>query len=365
MRISRIRNLLPALFFAGVATLLPGHGAFAEADDLLLGPEYPIEVAVPFPAALLHWLDSLASLEGPGQSGGKTMGAHADEYLRAFGEPGDEDRELLEAYGRVRFRDASLQVRALRAGLDGEPSRLLSAFLEADTLGSALAAASELIPADDMTTLRATVRRFEPRYRRVWENGIVPRRFLRDFHDDPRSATLRSLLLDVARFYGVDPRAMRRPRVVLVPVPSGAGTHAQAIGRTLLLEIRPPDGLPEQASVLVHENAHFLFAEMDPARREALKAVFGRHGPDGRAAWGVLREALPTALGQGVADRLLRPDGWSMKLGWYHREEVDRYAKAIYSLVRKQIASGGRFDEVFAERLWERYPRRLRGTRDR
>ena len=352
-----MRTLAPTL--VGLVVVCAGASrAEAGPEEHLLGPAYPIEVAVPFPGALLHWLDSLATLQGPGQSGGKTIGAHADEYIRTFGEPSQEDRELLEAYGRVRFRDARVQVRSARLGLGGDPSRLLAAFLEADTLGAALEAASGILPGEDVEVLRTTVRRFESRYRRIWSKGVVPRRFLREVRDDPRSDELRSLLLEVARFYGVDPIEMQRPRLVLVPVPSGSGTHAQAIGRTLLLEIRPPDGLPEQASVLVHENAHFLFAEMAPERREALERVFRRHGETGATAWGVLREALPTALGQGLADRALRPKGWSTRLPWYHRD-----AKAIYPLVRKQIEAGGEFDEVFAERLWERYPGRSARSR--
>jgi len=348
------RSRVAIALAASLVAWVPSAASLAAAP-LLLGSSYPIEVAVAFPGAMLHWLDSLASLEGPGQSGGKTIGSHADEYRRTFGPPTTEEEAMLRSYGEVRFRFAREEIRRIKAGANGNPNRLLEAFLQSDTMGEAMAAAEDLLPEQDFATLHRTLRRFESRYRRVWADGHVPRRFLRNLKDDPGTVQLTRLLIAVARFYGVDPLEMPRPRVVLVPVPSGNGTHAQAVGRALLLEIRPPDRLAEQASVLVHENAHFLFAEMDPVRRRAIAEVFLRHGREGAAAWGLLREALPTALGQGVADRLLRPDGWSDRLAWYHRDDVDRYAKAIFPLVRKQIESGGSFDEDFAERLWRKY----------
>jgi hypothetical protein len=46
------------------------------------------------------------------------------------------------------------------------------------------------------------------------------------------------LLAKIVRFYDVDPLAVPPPRLALVPVPSGFGTHAEAIGGVLLLEIR-------------------------------------------------------------------------------------------------------------------------------
>jgi hypothetical protein len=75
------------------------------------------------------------------------------------------------------------------------------------------------------------------------------------------------------------------------------------------------------------------------------------------SAWLALDEALPTALGQGVADRVFRPLSWSKKVQWYHAPDVDTYAKAIYPLVLDALASGRSIDEAFVKNAIDVYPR--------
>ena len=73
-------------------------------------------------------------------------------------------------------------------------------------------------------------------------------------------------------------------------------------------------------------------------------------------AWATLLEALPTALGQGVFDRAFRRGAWSRKNFWYHRPEVDAYAKAIYPIVDEAFRDGARFDADLARRLLAAWP---------
>jgi hypothetical protein len=70
----------------------------------------------------------------------------------------------------------------------------------------------------------------------------------------------------------------------------------------------------------------------------------------------MLNEALPTALGQGVADHAFRPNAWSTGAPWYHTPEVDRYAKSIYKLVNRAVATGAKFDEAFLREAVRLYP---------
>jgi hypothetical protein len=177
----------------------------------------------------------------------------------------------------------------------------------------------------------------------------VPRAFLRSAQEDPALPRLDALLVRLARFYGVPPDGAPRPRLLLVPVPAGWGTHAYALRRTLLLEIREGDRLADQAAVVVHENAHFMFSRIPAARQERLEAAARAVSPTGADAWALLHEALPTALGQGVADRAFSTD-WSTRGHWYHRPDVDRYAKALMPLVDRTLAEGGGLDEVFVTR---------------
>ena len=78
-------------------------------------------------------------------------------------------------------------------------------------------------------------------------------------------------------------------------------------------------------------------------------------GARAREAWNVLAEALPTAIAQGVAAERFEPDDWSMRQPWYHRVEVDRYAKLLHPLVRGTLARDGKFDRAFLERALALY----------
>jgi len=332
------RRLLPILLLL----LLPLSSTLADTvshEPLLLGPAYPIEVAVSLPAALLHWLDSLAGLDGPGATAGKTVNAHRLEFVRLFGPPDAETNERLRGFALAR---AGVARRLPRDRRDA----LTYAFFEAETLDAALQSAASVATADELVALRRAFETFEPRYRQIWSDGAEPRRFLSSATRDERAADLAALLVRIARFYGVGAAESPHPRIVLVPVPAGYGTHAQAIGRHLLIEIRPREGLAEQVAPIVHENAHFLFQRIDDKRSESLARLAAEHGRPGEDAWLLLREALPTALGQGVASRRFQPD-FSLDARWYHLDEVDAYAKRIYPLVSRTVRKGGRLDADF------------------
>ena len=184
----------------------------------------------------------------------------------------------------------------------------------------------------------------------------MPLRFLARFRNDPKRDELEGLLVAISNLFETDLSALPRPAVVLAPVPSGYGTHATAVGPYLLIEVRPPDRLAQQASFIAHENSHFLFLNMEPERLARIEAVVRSHGSRGRSAWKMLHEALPTALGQGVADRRFRPHSWSKNTRWYHTTETDTYAKAIYPLVEEALTTGRPMGEAFIENAIALYP---------
>jgi hypothetical protein len=351
--------------YPGARSRIPGGrvsraaGPGAEHDDagdragVLLGSSYPLRFEISFHAALFHWIDSLA-----GTSGGKTVPAHVKEFVARTGGFTRTDSEVLNRFRRARLRDANRAARPSDESYGGvrglAPLRRI--FLEAPSLAAAEEHARSTMEALDFEALHDALLYFRPKYEPIWQDGAIPRRFLKRFRKDAGRKRLEALLVRIARFYGVDPAAHTRPVVVLVPVPSGYGTHATAVGPYLLIEVRPPDRLADQASVIVHENSHFLFSNIDADRRLRLEGLVGRLGPRGRQAWQTLREALPTALGQGVADRDFRPGSWSTGGRWYHRNDVDAYAKALYPLVRKTLEQGGRFDEAFVKKALALYP---------
>ena len=327
-----------------LATLALAAAAAASPASLTdpFGPLYPIDAEASYPAALFHWVDSLAQT-----SVGKTIAAHRDDYVRRFGRATPEDAAAIERFWRARLA---------HEGRTGSRSNLLGIFCAASSVEAGLETAGADLDPDRRADLAAALSHFRPKFDVVWEAGGVPRRFLASLADDRSTAKIADLLGRAARLIGVDgARLSPKPRLVLVPVPDGWGTHAQAIGRQLLLEIRPNDRLDDQASVIVHENVHFLWESLPPERRAALEAVARRADPRGAEAWEMLREALPTALGQGVADRAFRPRSWSRRAPWYHLPEVDAYAKALYPLVQQALELGSRIDDEFVRLAVVRY----------
>jgi hypothetical protein len=311
---------------------------------LLLGDAYPIDVSVSFHKALLHWLDSLAMLTGPGGTAGKTVAAHRLEFERLLGRPSPQDTTMLKQYHEARL--------GFVRGADKEDrDRLTLAFFEASSLNDALDRAGNLLDAGAAKDLNMAIRHFEPRYRQVWNEGSIPESFLARVTASPRRDELAAFLVNVARFLGISPQQDPYPRLVLAPVPAGDGTHAQAIGPCLLIEVQRGEALADEAAPIVHENVHFLLSRIPATRKESLERAALEVKPWGADAWGLLKEALPTAIAQGVADRSFRPEAWSRNQPWYHTQPVDRYAKRIFPLVEKALGDDGSLDEAFVKRL--------------
>jgi hypothetical protein len=271
-----------------------------------------------------------------------------------LGPPGPEDRAQLQAFTRVRLAHARKT-----GGLSAMRERLLETGGE-----SAMDALSGDLDPADLAALRESLAWFRPKYRAVWKDGRVARAFLEAAERDRAATELDLLLARIAAFYGVRPDAAAAPRLLLVPVPDGYGTHAFALRRTLVLEIRPGDRLADQAAVIVHENAHFLFGRVPAERVARLERAARDEGSSGGDAWESLREALPTALGQGVADRRFRPGSWSPGDAWYHTRDVDRYAKALLPVVERALAAGRALDAELVREMVRAYsPRTFTSTR--
>jgi hypothetical protein len=278
---------------------------------------------------------------------GKTVPGHRQEYARQFGPPTAEDRAHLDAFTRARVAHAQAPAPPLAfRGMNAMRERLL----EGEGTELPLSSLAGELSAGDLAGLRRSLTWFAPKFAKVWQDGRVPRAFLRTASRGQAAERLDTLLVRLARFYGVPPDAPPRPRLLLVPVPDGWGTHAYALRRTLLLEIRDGDSLADQAAVVVHENAHFLFSRIPRERQARLEVAALAAGTDGALAWKALHEALPTACGQGVTDRAFRPRVWSPRAPWYHTEEVDRYSKALLPVLDAALSAGRTLDEEFVRR---------------
>lgn len=339
---SRPLIILPVVFLLGLQAATPTgpDSPTPRSEPLLLDRSYPIEVGISFPAALLHWLDSLAGLNGPGMTAGKTVEAHREEYGDRFGRLTTEAAARLKRYAEIRWKVAE------RAGPEQRNSLTL-AFFEANDLDQALLRSRELLVDDEPEGIGEALDYFAPSYEQIWNDAAIPERFVRRAGKDANRKELSEFLVRMAEFFEVPADREPHPRVVLVPVPRGHGTHAQAIEHNLLIEVRDWEGLTDEISPIVHENAHLLFSRIGSTRRAEMERLAASLNTRGSQAWQLLHEALPTALGQGVAGEKFLGDRWSASGRWYHTEPIDLYAKDLFPLVRKSLGKGGRFDDAF------------------
>ena len=338
----------------GSATEPTGSAApTTPADDRLwlFGPVYPLEVRIAFPAALLHWMDSLAGLQGVGFTGGKTIPAHRREYRRYFGELRGLDQSVLEEYRRLR-------VDYVRSHHADDPFRLVRIFFEADSLMLAQLEAGAALREQDRANFDFAVERFAEKYRRIWKGGERAKAFL-EASSQRHRREVGGFMHRVAQFFNASPDQPHPAQIFPMPVAPGHGTHAQAIGDVLLLELRPGEDLRDQVAPVVHENAHFLHHRVEPNHLEALWRHALARGRRGEQAWKLLREALPTAIGQGVAGKRFQRR-WGKGLPWYHIQEIDDYAKAIYPIIRDALESGRRFDRALLDELLDALPQERR-----
>jgi hypothetical protein len=309
--------------------------------SVLMAHPYPIEAYASFPGGLFHWIDCLA-----GTSSAKTIPAHRADYDRRFGPLDDADDAALRAFVVARAEYA----RRPQTGSVRWTSAMLGVFCESATVDEALARVKPDLSGPTYDAFVKALDRYRPRYEIVWDHGAIPEAFLDRAARDPRMTELDALLTRVVGFYDVDPLGTASPRVALVPVPGGYGTHAEAIGHVLLLEIRSGDGLADEASVLVHENSHFLWGLVPDERQRRFAETAERMGEPAARTYALFREAIPTALGQGVADRIFRPTRWSPNGTWYHLSDVDCCAKRIYPAVSEAVERGTRLDEALVRR---------------
>ena len=316
----------------------------ASTGQLLLGNAYPIDVSVSFHMGLLHWMDSLANLQGAGLTGGKTVPAHQSQYDRVHGMPTARDLEMLTKFRTTRVLHA-------RQAPPEERDRLTLAFFSASNLEEALETAREVLDDQALRAFSEGVRYFVPRYKTIWKEGQIPDGFLERAMASKQRKDVAEFLVGVARFFGVSPTEEPRPHLILVPVPPGSGTHAQAIGRFLLIEVRRGESLANEVAPIVHENVHLLHSRVAPSRIEEMnEAVFAGKPRTGEAEYR-LREALPTAIAQGVASEAFQDGRWSRDSSWYHISAVDRYAKRIFPIVKQALNAGDSFDEAFLKEV--------------
>lgn len=302
------------------------------------------EISISYVANLVHWIDNLA-----GSSQGKTIRSYRQYWQRRFGTPDPEEMELLRSWLTLRYKaiakpepsilNASGCLPQREEAPDWRQSFRIRSY-ESASVDAFVDAMSGELTTEERGTLRAVIEKFRPRFDEAWKETVYLSRFEEKLGPFLEESGLRSFLGEVAAFFGVDPDAFPPGKIELMALPEEGATHAQADGRYLLIEIRPSDGPADQIQVVAHETSHYLWHLVDAARNDHLARQTHAAGKGGSVTWNLLREALPTALGQGLAESRLAPRRFGERNPWYHIEEVDRFAKEIFPIVRAAFRDG-------------------------
>ncbi len=312
----------------------------------------PIITEVSYVTNLFHWVDNLAET-----ANGLTQPAYYRAWFARFGPLDAKDRELLAAFRKVRLReykprpatDEAAGKGCLPAELDTLSRRqmLNVAAMQARSIPDLVQRTHEFLLPEEADAVGATLTHFADRFEFLWAEFDWLQAFQQQFDAFLAEPVTQQWVAAMARFAGAGALSNAPTLFSFVAVPSQEyGTHAEASARALLLEVRPDDTIAEQVPVIFHELVHDFLRRAPQSERAELAGQYVSQGYRGATAYSLLREALPTALGQGLAQLRLAPESYRPEHPWYHLESVDRYAHALLPPVSRAFDSGELFSEI-------------------
>ncbi len=198
----------------------------------------------------------------------------------------------------------------------------------------------------DVEHAEQVVDRFKPRFERFWATRVDE---LADTVAAFARVTSRPEVLStvdgVARFYEPELASLTRLTVELIARPEHDSTdHGQQLGDHAFAEVLPHKSAESRLDVILHELFHAWFAAATPDKQRALVQRFADStDPLALVGYGVLNEALATALGNGLIGRLASPGDYENRmkkpLGLYHDRYVDPVAKAMVPVLDARLAA--------------------------
>lgn len=236
-------------------------------------------------------------------------------------------------------------------------ARLRLAGLLANSVENFVARVDVLTLPEDRAALSAVVRHFEPRFRAWWA---------------PRSRTGQAFVLELKRllgqpevvalfsafreFYSAKVPTDLPLRFVVLDRPEGGGaTFGEQIDGVSLLEVLPGQHANTRLDVAIHELCHFFFYTTPPEVMSAVQRRFlDSKVPGAVAGYRLFDEAVATALGNGLAQRLVNRPEFDQRLararGFYNDADLDRAAKALLPWVETRVTEGrGLADATFVD----------------
>lgn len=163
----------------------------------------------------------------------------------------------------------------------------------------------------DVRTTQEMLARFRPRFERWWsaEGKRQARSSSKSFLSLIAEKGLAELYAKVARFYGHDSVAGLTVEFDVMVQPGHPTGHTKGtqLGRHSVVEVIAGGKPEDRLDVVSHELFHYFHESAPEAMRSAMRALEQSPEPRSLAAYGLLNEALATALGQGVVEKRLLP----------------------------------------------------------
>jgi hypothetical protein len=200
------------------------------------------------------------------------------------------------------------------------------------------------------------VRRFQPRFQVWWKNGAQARlqsaaQSMKPFIE---ARDLTNLLGDVAFFFSSELPDTFTLALDLIALPPGrAGATATQVENHSVIEVPEGDAPANRMPVFVHEIVHYLYAQAPALEHTRIVRFFaGAQEPYALGSYNILNEALATAIGNGLVQRMMvgqekfAPFA-AQPRSFYNDEFIDRAGKALLPITESALRAGGKLDAEF------------------
>jgi hypothetical protein len=205
-----------------------------------------------------------------------------------------------------------------------------------------------IVAPTDLPKLESIVGYFQPRFSVWWSHRAQEKaeEFKRDLQNRLQQEPIQALLESFARFYDADFPDGYPVYLNLFFRPPGEDTHSNAtmIENHAVIEFIPGEDVNRHLRVVIHELCHFLYSSSTDSQKQRLISAFANSkGPSSLAGWGLLNEALATALGNGIAGECLSDSAtYNRELqterSFYNDATIDAAAKALIPFLQTQIS---------------------------
>lgn len=226
-----------------------------------------------------------------------------------------------------------------------------------------------VVSASDRAKIERVVRQLFPKFETWW--SAQAKKFGGSFVEKAdalvRSSAMHSTIANASRFYGAS-----LPSDFLVTLnfffrPSNGDntSSGEQVEQFSLLEFREEETPNDRIDVVVHELSHFFFRSTGTEDLKTLEQNFlEKRGLAAVGAYNLLDEAAASAIGNGIINRMLRPEkDWikflAMERSFYNDDVIDKAGKAILPLVERAMANGIPY---FSKEFVDDYVRRLEAT---